>query len=164
MSAENFTQGFHLARTRDGRGPGRIDADWPYSILVLPEGETANNTLDHSRCTAFETGKYSTVGDDAMEKWSDIFVPPIAKRVNRKLAGADLSNAEILHFMDMCPFDTVAHPDGKVSPFCALFTRDEWESYGYYQSLGKYYGFGDGNPLGSYPFPFPVAPTSVTSR
>lgn len=50
--------------------------------------------------------------------------------------------------MDLCPFNTVANPDGAVSPFCDLFTADEWRQYGYYQTLGKYYGYGPGNPLG----------------
>jgi hypothetical protein len=50
--------------------------------------------------------------------------------------------------MDMCPFDTLASSTAKVSPFCRLFTEEEWHQYDYYQSLGKYYGYGNGNPLG----------------
>ncbi len=51
--------------------------------------------------------------------------------------------------MDLCPFNTVANNLGLVSPFCALFTQSEWESYDYYQSLGMYYGNSWGNPLGA---------------
>lgn len=50
--------------------------------------------------------------------------------------------------MDLCPFNTVASPIGAISPFCNLFSRDEWRQYDYYQTLGKYYGYGAGNPLG----------------
>ena len=50
--------------------------------------------------------------------------------------------------MDMCPFDTVNSPTGMVSPFCALFTTEEWAQYDYYQSVSKYYGYGAGNELG----------------
>ena len=50
--------------------------------------------------------------------------------------------------MDMCPFDTVNSPTGAVSLFCSLFTPGEWAKYDYYQSVGKYYGFGAGNKLG----------------
>lgn len=50
--------------------------------------------------------------------------------------------------MDMCPFDTVASARGTVSPFCSLFTAKEWAQYDYYQSVSKYYGFGEGNQLG----------------
>lgn len=50
--------------------------------------------------------------------------------------------------MDLCPFETVATPHGTLAPFCALFSPDEWAQYDYYQTLGKYYGSGPGNPLG----------------
>jgi len=50
--------------------------------------------------------------------------------------------------MDLCPFNTVASPTGEISPFCSLFTESEWHSYNYYQTLGKYYGYSYGNPLG----------------
>lgn len=50
--------------------------------------------------------------------------------------------------MDLCPFETVASAQGHISPFCGLFTEDEWVSYDYYQTLGKYYGYGAGSPLG----------------
>lgn len=55
---------------------------------------------------------------------------------------------ETIFIMDLCPFNTVASPTGAISPFCTLFTRAEWRQYDYYQSLGKYYGYGVGNPLG----------------
>jgi hypothetical protein len=54
----------------------------------------------------------------------------------------------IVYLMDMCPFDTLAHPTAKVSEFCHLFTEKEWQAYDYLQTLGKYYGYGVGNPLG----------------
>lgn len=50
--------------------------------------------------------------------------------------------------MDLCPFNTVASPTGALSPFCALFSQAEWGQYNHYQSLGKYYGYGAGNPFG----------------
>ena len=50
--------------------------------------------------------------------------------------------------MDLCPFNTVASPTGDLSPFCALFSQAEWQQYNHYQSLGKYYGYGAGNPFG----------------
>jgi hypothetical protein len=56
---------------------------------------------------------------------------------------------ETIYMMDLCPFNTVANNVGKISQFCGLFTQDEWKSYDYYQSLGKYYGYSWGNPLGA---------------
>jgi hypothetical protein len=48
----------------------------------------------------------------------------------------------------LCPFVTVADDNGRLSPFCGIFTEDEWRSYDYYQSIGKFYGYGPGNPMG----------------
>lgn len=146
-SAVNFTQGYHLARGRDLRG--RVDSKFPYPVVILEEGPDFNNTLNHGLCTSFEEGEYSTIGEKAQEKWADIFTPPITAHLNGKLKGAKLNKEQTLHLMDLCPFETVAHPSGKPSPFCKLFSVEDWEAYGYYQSLGKWYGFSDGNPLGA---------------
>lgn len=103
--------------------------------------------------------------------FAKVFVPPIAARINADLAPTVLSISEVIQLMELCPFSTVADPEGRVSPFCGLFTTDEWHSYNYYSTLGqyptsrssishmyqrtnamhpgKYYGFGAGNVFGS---------------
>ncbi|KAI0478914.1 phosphoglycerate mutase-like protein [Xylariaceae sp. FL0804] len=147
-SARNWTQGFYGARAADrgaeplpGSGSGLVD-----DILVISEDDGSNNTLNHGTCTAFEES--SDTGGEAQAAWAAIFVPPIAARVNANLPGAELSDAEVVELMDLCPFDTVARAGGAVSPFCGLFDEDEWHSYDYYQSLGKWYGYGAGHALG----------------
>lgn len=121
----------------------------PTSInVIIPEGPEWNNTLSHDTCPAFESGPDQHTGDKAQHKWAKKFLPSIKKRVNKKL-GTDLSSTAIVYLMDMCPFDTLAHPSAKLSPFCHLFSEKEWHAYNYYQSLGKYYGYGVGNPLGA---------------
>jgi hypothetical protein len=142
-SAQNWTQGFHDARLVDL--PSAHDG-YPYSILVISEDAGQNNTLDHGLCTVFEN---STVGDSAQKEWVDAFIPPITTRLNMNLPGANLTDEDTIHVMDLCPFNTVASPIGTLSPFCNLFTEQEWRSYDYYQSLGKYYGYSWGNPLGA---------------
>lgn len=145
-SAQNWTQGFHQARLSD-RAAG-VDASYPYPILAISEAAGSNNTLNHDLCTAFEEGSDSGVGDEAEEMWKDVFLGNITARLNVGLPGANLSAAETVYMMDMCPFDTVADAQGRLSGFCGLFTADEWRGYGYLQSLGKWYGYGPGNPLG----------------
>ncbi|KAH9883245.1 acid phosphatase [Xylariomycetidae sp. FL2044] len=141
-SALNWTQGFHEARSKDKHADSP-DA-WPYRMLIIPEGEEFNNTLSHESCPAFEQAKDR--GTAAQNIWADIFATPITERLNEGLPGANLTNQETLYMMDLCPFETVAHDRGRLSPFCYLYTVDEWHGYDYYQSLGKWYGFGDGNP------------------
>lgn len=145
-SAQNWTQGFHQARTNDL--PQEND-NYPYNIVVISEDTGSNNTLDHGLCTSFEEGFDSTISDSAQQTWMDVFTPPITARLNRNLPGVNLTNTDTIYLMDLCPFNTVADPLGRISPFCTLFTLSEWHSYDYYQTLGKYYGYGWGNPLGS---------------
>ncbi|KAL8732903.1 MAG: hypothetical protein Q9166_002504 [cf. Caloplaca sp. 2 TL-2023] len=144
-SARNFSQGFHQAKTSDKKS----DANYPYPILVIPEGDGSNNTLDHGLCTAFEDGEpYSSIGSKAQQTFLSTFLPSITTRLNTDLPGANLTATDTINLLDLCPFTTVASPVGAISPFCYLFTLDEWKHYGYYQSIGKYYGYGPGNPLG----------------
>jgi len=141
-SALNWTQGFHAARLRDKQA--KPDT-FPYEMVVIPEGSGINNTLSHNLCPAFES---SDRGISAQRTFAAVFAPPITARLNKGLPGTNLSDADAISLMDLCPYETVADDKGTLSPFCGLFTEDEWHSYDYYQSLGKWYGFGDGHPLG----------------
>ncbi|KAI0404421.1 histidine phosphatase superfamily [Xylaria palmicola] len=143
-SAVNWTQGFHAARLADEKAESP-DA-YPYKMVIIPEEEGFNNTLSPMTCTAFREGP--DTGGAAQAIWVDTFAPGIAERVNRNLAGANLSNSDIIHLMDLCPFETVANTDGHLSPFCGLFNEDDWHGFDYYQSLGKWYGYANGSPMG----------------
>ncbi|RYP59830.1 hypothetical protein DL770_010133 [Monosporascus sp. CRB-9-2] len=142
-SAEKWAYGFHQSRAEDKHS--KSPDDYPYDIMVIPEGEQYNNTLSDELCTAFEKGP--DLGKEAQAVWLDVFAPPITVRLNVNLPGANLSDQDTVHFMELCPYNTVANEKGKLSPFCHLFTTDEWRSYDYHESLGKWYGFGNGNPL-----------------
>lgn len=131
------------------RGISRSTGQPPEGIdLTIPEGPKWNNTLSHDTCPAFDEGPSHGLGERAQHIWVKEFVPPIRHRVNSEL-GTNLSMISIVYLMDMCPFDTLAHPDAKMSEFCHLFTDKEWHAYDYYQTLGKYYGYSVGNPLGA---------------
>ncbi|RMZ76954.1 hypothetical protein DV737_g4622, partial [Chaetothyriales sp. CBS 132003] len=145
-SAQNWTQGFHAALTASGHP----DPSYPYAITVISEDSGSNNTLNHDVCTNFESSDqyYSSIADNAQETFAATFVPAIRKRLEADLPGAQLSTADVIALMDLCPFNTVASPTGAISPFCALFSETEWHAYNYYETLNKYYGYGAGNPLG----------------
>ena len=151
QSAGNFTVGYEAAKANKA-----VTTITPSSattsalpILVISEDAGSNNTLNHDLCTVFENGPDSTINDNAQLIFQDTFIPPIQARFNMNLPGANLSAADMINLMDLCSFETVALPTADpVSPFCGLFTQAEWNSYDYYESLGTWYGFGAGNPLG----------------
>lgn len=146
-SAQNWTQGFHKAKTNDLFNIWG-DSAYPYPMVVISEDDGSNNTLNHGLCTEFEDGPDSKIASNAQNTWANVFIPPIQSRLNSDLQGANLTVLETVYMMDMCPFNTVASPNGAISDFCALFTEQEWHQYSYYQTLNKYYGYSNGNPLG----------------
>ncbi|KAI4870060.1 phosphoglycerate mutase-like protein [Hypoxylon rubiginosum] len=143
-SAKKWAEGFHEARL--GEKHSHVPDTYPYNILVIPEEDNFNNSLSPNICPAFEDSRYDS--HDEQGNWLNRFGPPITDRLNENLPGANLSDQETIHMMDLCPFNTVANEKGKLSEFCYLFTVDEWHDYDYYQSLGKWYGYGNGSPLG----------------
>ena len=145
-SAQNFTQGFHKARLED-KAASSPD-NFPYPIVNISEVLGSNNSLNHGLCKNFEDGPVSKTSRDAQQAWIDVFVPAILARLNRDLPGANLTDSEVVYLMDLCPFNTVASSTGQISPFCDLFTEEEWHQYDYFESVGKYYGYSQGNPLG----------------
>ena len=151
-SAENFTQGFHQAKSADENAS--CEDPYPYPILVISEAPGINNTLSHSLCTAFENSTtFTSIAPAAEKTFLSTYAPKITARLNAALPGANLSNTDTLSLMDLCPFNTVAAPTlpgtpPPLSPFCGLFTPSEWADYDYIQSLLNFYGFGPGNPLG----------------
>ena len=143
-SAERFNQGFHQAKIFAGSSE---DKQYPYDIIMIPEEPGSNNTLDHGLCTAFEETNHN-VSRIAQSSFASTFIPSIRDRLNAALTGANLTDQDSIFLMDLCPFETIASITGRPSPFCNLFSQAEWKKYDYYLTLGKYYGYGPGNPLG----------------
>jgi len=141
-SAQRFSQGFHQARLGAKHSK---DVEYAYDMVLISEESGSNNTLDHGLCTVFEASNSSSV---AQSTFASTFIPAIRARLNDGLSGANLTDQDTIFLMDLCPFETVASSLGKPSDFCALFTHDEWKQYDYFQTLGKYYGYGPGSPLG----------------
>ncbi|KAI0999490.1 3-phytase A [Podosphaera aphanis] len=145
-SAEKWMKGFHDARLLDSKSPDI--PTFPYRIITIEEGPKINNTLNHGQCAQFETGPASKISQSAEKIWASIFTPNITARLSENLPGVTFTMENTIYMMDLCPFDTVADEMGTISPFCSLFTEEEWRAYDYYQSLKKYYGYSWGNPLG----------------
>lgn len=147
-SGEKWAEGFHQALLSDrggvaGGGPGD---GFPYKMVIIPNEDGTNNTLNHNLCTVFEESKF---GAEAQEEYMDKAMGEIRDRLNKGLPGANLTAKNAVQVMELCPFETVADPRATLSQFCALFTEQDWKVYNYYQTLGKWYGFGNGHPLGS---------------
>ncbi|CDO72281.1 hypothetical protein BN946_scf184970.g133 [Trametes cinnabarina] len=109
----------------------------PYLNVII--SEEYNNTLNNDCPNAGD-------GTREMEIWRSAFAPPIAKRLSRGAPGAELTNDDVFNLMAMCPFESVAKET--MSPFCAMFTEDEFRAFEYHGDLEKYYKTGYGEKLG----------------
>ena len=70
----------------------------------------------------------------------DIAGKDIAARLNSHAQDANLTAQDAYAIMHMRPFDTVAKE--AVSPFCALFSEEDFEIYEYAGDLKKFYKTG----------------------
>ncbi|KAG1743648.1 histidine phosphatase superfamily [Suillus paluster] len=128
-SALNWTAGFANASNQQ------------YTpILSVVFDQSSNDTLDDNMCPNVGTS------DDQTKTWLDVFAPEIRDRLNHYAPGADLKKKDVENLMSLCPFETVAYE--QISPWCALFTEEEWASYEYHGDLYDYYGNGYGQQLG----------------
>ena len=70
----------------------------------------------------------------------DVVAQSIAARLNSAAPGADLNPRDAHAIMHLCPFETVAKE--KLSPFCSIFSEEEFEIYEYAGDLEKFYHTG----------------------
>ena len=82
----------------------------------------------------------------------DITARYIAARLNSGAPGANLTAQDAYAIMHLCPFDTVAKE--AISPFCGLFSEEDFEVYEYAGDLEKFYNTG-------YAYVGPPLPTQL---
>jgi len=75
-----------------------------------------------------------------MKQFINIAIQPIADRLNSAAPGADLDPQDAYAIMHLCPFETVAKE--KISPFCLLFSKNDFKMYEYAGDLEKFYNTG----------------------
>lgn len=117
--------------------------DLPQPDLAIPISVTSNNTLGVKTCVAAMELKPSP-GSIAGREWLSTFAPPTTRRLNRALPGANLTDSDIPNLMSLCGFDTAAR-NGTASPWCNVFTHQEWKNNQYYHDLDKYYSWSYGS-------------------
>ena len=92
-----------------------------------------NNTLNNDCPNA-------SSGASESDEWLETFSPPIIKRLEKLAPGAKISPQDVFNLMAMCPFDTVAKE--QLSPFCRLFSKEEFKAFEYHGDVEKYYKTG----------------------
>ncbi|KAJ7138446.1 phytase [Mycena crocata] len=138
-TAKNWSAGFTAAS-------GGVYSP-PLAVILAEEG---NDTLQDNNCPNAASSHRE------MFQWLGVYGPPITARLNLWAPGANLSNEDIHGLMMLCAFHTVASvPYGynagtplPFSPFCSLFTAEDFEAFEYSSDLDKFYSTGYGGRLG----------------
>ena len=60
--------------------------------------------------------------------WGNVYLPPIAKRLNKLLPGVNLTTANVHGALYACAYDLAAHG---TSPWCGAFSQSEIEDFEY---------------------------------
>ena len=70
----------------------------------------------------------------------DAAARPIAARLNSVAPGANLSPRNVYAIMNLCTFESVAKD--RLSPFCSMFSEEDFEIYEYAGDIQKFYNKG----------------------
>ncbi|PWY83454.1 phosphoglycerate mutase-like protein [Aspergillus heteromorphus CBS 117.55] len=85
-------------------------------------------------------------GSQMLELFQQTYIPVIAERLvtaQDNLALGSLTNWEVFSMQEMCGFEITTRG---WSPWCDVFTREDWENFEYARDLVHYYRGGPGNP------------------
>ena len=77
---------------------------------------------------------------DEMKAFIDVAAQHIADRLNSAAPGANLDPQDAYALMHLCPFETLAKE--RPSPFCPLFSKEDFAIYEYAGDLEKFYNTG----------------------
>ncbi|KAI0073451.1 phosphoglycerate mutase-like protein [Panus rudis PR-1116 ss-1] len=108
---------------------GYFGRDWPSlnSTLfsVIPEDNvTASWITPLNTCKKWQYN----FGNNLTIEWGTVYLPPIAKRLDKLLPGVGLTTDDVHGALYACAYDLAAHG---VSPWCGAFTQQEIEDFEY---------------------------------
>lgn len=112
-------------------------------VSVSEDKSQGANTLAPTKtCPKFDVTK----GTPQANTWLNHYSIPIIARLNAEATGFNFSANDILAMQELCGYETIIRGS---SPFCGIFTPEEWLAFEYYFDIKYYYELGYGNDLSS---------------
>ena len=141
-SARLFARGF--------LGPNATSLGTVYTLNSTDPRSLANSLAPSDLCPEYVDDS----GGTNATTWANIYLPPIAARLNSLLTGNLTFNiTDVSIFPYLCGFESQIL--GRTSPWCGVLTPAELQQYEYAQDLRYYYGSGPGAPKnGTFMLPF----------
>ncbi|KAE8387504.1 histidine phosphatase superfamily [Aspergillus alliaceus] len=140
-SAQHFASGlFGLNWEKNGKA----------ALEIIPEtfDRRANTLTPGDTCLKYieDPAKGHDNGANMLALFQGAYIPTVANRLindEQNSALGYLTNLEVYAMQEMCGFETLARGS---SPWCDVFTREDWENFEYARDLIHYYRAGPGNP------------------
>ncbi|KAH7138446.1 histidine phosphatase superfamily [Dendryphion nanum] len=113
------------------------------TLELVIEWNGFNNTMaGYKSCNRSSWG----AGEKANKEWAAIYLKKAHARITNNLSGnLDWTLDDTYNAQGLCAYDTVSLG---FSPWCGLFTYEEWEGFEYSLDLGFHIGAGFGSPVG----------------
>lgn len=114
-----------------------------YRQLIVIESKGFNNTLApyHTCKNGEEAGK--TYTQQILANWSEIYLAEALPRLQANLTGYQLTFQDLVSMQQLCAYETVSLG---WSPFCQIFTPEEFKGFAYYSDLLFWYAYSFGAP------------------
>lgn len=132
VTAENFARGF--------MGTEYSDSSVDFYVITEDDDMGANSLTPRSGCTAFDEDQ----NDDIVKQYNTTYLKTARERLLKGNENLNLTTSDVLMLFSWCAYEINVR--GK-SPFCSLFSNEEFIKYSYSVDLSNYYAHGPGNNL-----------------
>ncbi|EXJ91858.1 hypothetical protein A1O3_00408 [Capronia epimyces CBS 606.96] len=143
----NWALGFFGPSYLEEPNPTLANATHPFSLVVIPEGGTENNTLaSYDSCTNVDDATIGYLGDLDLLSYLPLYLSDAHDRLADYVpAGFNLTINDTYALQSICAYET--NYLGQ-SDFCTLFTENEWAGFESTLDQEYYYDYAYGNPTG----------------
>lgn len=132
VTAQNFARGF--------LGTQYSDSSVDYYVIAEDENMGANSLTPRVGCAAFDEDQNKGV----LDKFDSSYLKTAKERIVKGNDGLNLTTSDVKQLFSWCAYEINVR--GK-SPFCSLFTNEEFIRYSYSNDLDNYYEHGPANNL-----------------
>ena len=107
----------------------------------------ANTLTPQDTCSEYRTDVESghDYGYTQLRRFSSTYLPQIAARLQVHNPGIVFTEREVYTMLELCGFEILARGE---SPWCEVFTHEDWYNFQYARDIIHYYRAGPGNHFG----------------
>lgn len=132
LTSQYFARGF--------MGEQYSDDAVKYYVITEDADMGANSLTPRSGCQAYD----EDANDDLVSKFDTSFLEDAQKRILKGNDGLNLTTNDVNQLFSWCAYEINVRGS---SPFCDLFTNEEFIKYSYSTDLSNYYSHGKGHNL-----------------